>query len=509
MAKTKKREEFGDFQTPLRLANDICNVLRRRGVEPAAILEPTCGEGSFLVAALRVFSEAQAAVGVEINPIHLAKARSSFLGMNVVTMPSLIQANFFQLDWDTLVDALPSPLLVIGNPPWVTNAALGRLNSSNLPQKNNYQNHKGLDAVTGKSNFDISEWMLLRGLDWINNREAVLAVLCKIAVARKVLLHAWKTGITIEQATIHGINAADHFGAAVKACLLTLHSNPGSVSQSCEVFDALDDPVPSSEIGYENGKLIADVRAFFRWRHLEGLERRRWRSGVKHDCARVMELRIVEGALRNGLGEDVDIEDTYLYPMLKSSDVANGNVTDPSRYMLVTQHHVGEDTKTIRFNAPKTWDYLESHAELLDGRRSTIYKGRARFAVFGVGDYTFAPWRIAISGFYRHLMFRAVGGFQGKPFVLDDTCYSLPCSSETEANFLLTCLNSEPAREFFSAFVFWDAKRPITVDLLRRIDLIGLANELGKKDEAESFLGMSNSTWADDSFENSTQRLFP
>jgi hypothetical protein len=40
-------------------------------------------------------------------------------------------------------------------------------------------------------------------------------------------------------------------------------------------------------------------------------------------------------------------------------------------------------------------------------------------------------------------------------------------------------LNSAPASEFFSAFVFWDAKRPITVDLLRKLSLTALARELG------------------------------
>ena len=36
------------------------------------------------------------------------------------------------------------------------------LASPNLPSKSNFQNRKGLDAVTGKANFDISEWMLIQ-----------------------------------------------------------------------------------------------------------------------------------------------------------------------------------------------------------------------------------------------------------------------------------------------------------------------------------------------------------
>jgi hypothetical protein len=107
--------------------------------------------------------------------------------------------------------------------------------------------------------------------------------------------------------------------------------------------------------------------------------------------------------------------------------------------------------------------------------------------VFGVGDYTFAPWKVCISGFYKKLQFATVGPYQGKPVVLDDTSYFLSCQSEQEAHFIAELLNSRPAREFYSAFVFWDAKRPITIDMLRRLDLSALARELGAEDTWDRF----------------------
>jgi hypothetical protein len=63
--------------------------------------------------------------------------------------------------------------------------------------------------------------------------------------------------------------------------------------------------------------------------------------------------------------------------------------------------------------------------------------------------------------------------------VFDDTCYFLACSSGEEATVLADLLNSDLASEFFHAFVFWDAKRPITVELLDRLDLAALAAERG------------------------------
>ena len=165
--------------------------------------------------------------------------------------------------------------------------------------------------------------------------------------------------------------------------------------------------------------------------------------------------------------------------MLKSSDVANAVDRGERRWMLVPQSFVGQDTTVIARLAPKTWRYLQDHAALLDRRGSSIYKGQPPFSIFGVGDYSYSDWKVAISGFYKRLQFTLVRPLQNKPVMLDDTCYFLPCDSQIEAETLVSILNSTIASEFFSAFLFWDAKRPITVDLLRRLSLPSLAMELG------------------------------
>ena len=69
--------------------------------------------------------------------------------------------------------------------------------------------------------------------------------------------------------------------------------------------------------------------------------------------------------------------------------------------------------------------------------------------------------------------------------MLDDTSYFLPCRSAHEARLIAALLNSETARDFYSAYVFWDAKRPITIELLRALDLKALADELGQGDAFE------------------------
>jgi hypothetical protein len=40
-------------------------------------------------------------------------------------------------------------------------------------------------------------------------------------------------------------------------------------------------------------------------------------------------------------------------------------------------------------------------------------------------------------------------------------------------------LNSKPAQEFLRSMIFWSDKRPITVELLKRLNLHALSIELG------------------------------
>jgi hypothetical protein len=156
--------------------------------------------------------------------------------------------------------------------------------------------------------------------------------------------------------------------------------------------------------------------------------------------------------------------------------------------VIVPQKSTGDDTRSIRTLAPRTWDYLISHAEKLDQRKSSIYTNRPRFCVFGVGEYSFAEWKVAISGMYNNSRFVVVPPHHGKPVILDDTCYSIACSCEEECRLIGELLNSETCQKFLRSMVFLDSKRPITVDVLRRISIVALATRLGRLPELEPFI---------------------
>lgn len=484
--KDKVKAEYGDFQTPDDLAGKVVKLIGSLGFEAASILEPTCGLGNLLLPALQRFGGCVPAVGVDINPDYLGRAASRLSNADKART-TLVQADFFATDWDRLLAELAAPVLVLGNPPWVTNADLGTLRSGNLPRKSNFQGLAGLDALTGKSNFDVSEWMLLRLGSVLAKRSGTLAMLCKTAVARKVMMQFWKAELPVDRASVYRIDAHSAFGAAVDACLLVCTMGKTRGNRVCACWDSLDDATAASAFGLEGDDLVADVELYRRWRHLAGPSSHTWRSGIKHDCASVMELRRTPGGYLNGLDEVVDLEDDFVFPMLKSSELQGDEPAVPTRWMVVPQRSVGEETRHIERQAPKTWRYLIEHAALLDRRGSSIYRGKPRFSVFGVGDYSFAPWKVAISGLYKALRFRVVGPVDGRPVVLDDTVNLIPCRDENEAEYIATLLKSEAAQGFFRAFTFWDAKRPVTIDLLRRLSFDKLVRELGSEDALAAY----------------------
>jgi hypothetical protein len=486
--KPKDKWEYGDFQTPPVLAEAAMAVLRRLGIKPKTVVEPTCGKGAFLLAAIHAFPKATRFIGLDVNKQYLKELEHQVLSSERRDSVQLIHGDFFFFDWKELLSGLPEPVLIVGNPPWVTSSELGMLESENLPRKSNFQERRGYDAITGKSNFDISEWMLLQNLDWLKKRRGTIALLCKTGVARKALFHAWKHQLAVSDAKMFLIDAQKHFNASVDACFLVIDMSGGPISSDCAVFNDFDSDQPSQSIGYHDGIVLSNVEHFQKWCHLNGVDHAyTWRSGIKHDCSKVMELERDGKTYRNGMGELVNLEDEYVYPMLKSSDIGNGQIRYGRKFMVVTQKYVGEDTLPIKRRAPKTWHYLETHDELLEKRASSIYRDRPKYSIFGVGEYSFSGWKVAISGFYKKLSFKLVEPYEEKVVVLDDTTYFLPCWSGKEAQFISRLLNSKPAQEFLESMIFWADKRPITIEILKRLDIHSLSIELGCEAEYLQF----------------------
>ncbi|NJS36913.1 MAG: SAM-dependent methyltransferase [Brachymonas sp.] len=480
--------EFGDFQTPKLLAEQVCDCLLKIGVDPQCIIEPNCGQGQFLLAAAKAFPKSQLK-GYEINPDYCAQASHALQSEGKNNCVEVQQADFFKTDWQLELPALQQEsLLVLGNPPWVTNSVLATLESKNAPVKANFQAMKGMDAMTGAANFDISEWMLIQILSWFKARQGAIAMLVKSAVARKVLAHAFVQKLGPSRAWMAKIDAKQHFDVSVDACLLYIgfEAELKQVQSSYQVYPSLD-LCDGQEVGFFQGAWVTNPQAILQHAHLlrahKPLDEFKWRSGIKHDASAVCELKRQGDVLLNGLQEEVHIEPDYLYPLLKGSEVANGAVWS-GKQLLVTQKSVGQSTELISVLAPKTWAYLMKHADVFDKRASSIYKNNPRFSIFGVGSYSFKPWRVAICALYKKLDFVVIAPIECKPVMFDDTVYYLAFDTEQQAKSAQKQLHQSSVQSLLNAMIFWDEKRPIKTSILNRIDL-----DFGQTQDLQTQLG--------------------
>lgn len=449
--------QFGDFQTPPELAK-LC--LERLNIpSDARVLEPTCGTGTFLRAA-KAIAPGTERIGIEIQPQHAALA----MDCAEVHARSVFRTDLSKdVSWST-----DGPLFVIGNPPWVTSSELNRMGSNNLPYKRNVKKAKGLDALLGSSNFDVCECVILKVMEELRADQFTLGMLCKTHVARNIIEHTAKNGYPLTYADVFLIDAKKWFDADVDACWLVLRADPkGTPKYTTAVHPDLDSE-PSSCFGVVDGRMVSDISRYHSVKAADGKCRLEWRSGLMHGAAKVFELS--NGAV-NGNGEHVDVEDAYLFPFLKSTDLFRGRHDIPSRLVVVPQMSFGEDTSHLKADAPKLWKYLNDNGDVIDGRKSSIYRNQPRFSVFGHGDYTFASYKVAVSGLHKEPVFRLLTPVDGKPVALDSTCYFIPFDNLEDAAHTWAVLSSNPCRELIESLVFWDAKRPLTKKLLSRIDL--------------------------------------
>lgn len=485
----RPKREYGDFQTPVVLAVQVVNFLQQhRAFPPQVVVEPTCGVGSFVLASVQAFHNTPHYYAFDINATYLHHLQIALVDACAHSNVSIICQDFFTCDWSRFFqDIGQQEILVIGNPPWVTNSALSALNSNNLPTKTNFQGHKGFDAKTGKANFDIAEWMLMKLIEGLQGKRACVAMLCKTATARKVLHYAWQRRLSVSETSLHRIDARTHFDVSVDACLFVTHIGKGTPTTHATLYEGLHFMEKASRFGLHQGELVADLDDYQQFHALRGTAPYTWRSGLKHDAAKVMEFTKHGEHFKNGFGDVVDLEPTFVFPLLKSSDIGNHRLS-PGKYVLVTQHHVGESTESLRTAAPKTWEYLLRHAHILDRRKSSIYRQRPRFSIFGIGQYSFAPWKVTISGMYKSIRFVVIGTVAQKPIMVDDTCYFIPCSTREEAVFIAQLLNSEVCQRFLRSLIFFDAKRPITKDILQRINLYEIAKFYHLEREAAALL---------------------
>ena len=473
------KREYGDYQTPVEFAEKVCVYLKDfRHIEPSAIVEPTCGVGGFLKSSL--LFNASEYYGIEINPEYCDICRNEIQDNRV----KIINSDFFAFSSKALIQD-KRQILVIGNPPWVTNSTLSALGSDNLPLKANFKGLKGIDAITGASNFDICEYIILQLINEYRNTNTVISMLCKTSVARNVFKELKRNYINFLSCDMLEFDAAKVFGINASACVLVIQLSEKEVSSDvCNVYDFEKPETVKSQFGYADGQFYNNLDA--ETENFDGHCCFEWRQGVKHDCSKVMELTMRNGTLQNGQKEIVQIEDDIVFPLIKSSMFKAPIIHSFSKYVIVTQKKAREETGHLEKELPKTWEYLCDNIELFKNRKSSIYRGAPLFSMFGVGDYSYSRFKVGVSGFYKQPLFSVLYSDDEKPVMTDDTSYFICFDSYDMAYVAMLLLNSEKVQGFLTSIAFLDAKRPYTKKVLERVDFSKIVESLTIEELAET-----------------------
>ncbi|MCD8293371.1 MAG: SAM-dependent methyltransferase [Prevotellaceae bacterium] len=474
------REDYGDWQTNYEFAKKVCLYLQNKGVTPDVIVEPTCGTGNFIVAALDVFGSIKKVYGIEIFNGYINQTEQKlkeYLNRNRIIHYELYNTNVFTFDFKRIVnDNQHQNILVLGNPPWVTNSGMGRNGGTNLPVKVNINKAKGIEAITGKGNFDIAESVCNLIIDAFScHHHTHLALLVKSSVVKNILYRQNFRPHRIQDIRQLCFDAKKEFKVAVAASLFEC-----LIGEDCQCLCASYDFYTrrfSHSFGWVNGAFVSNVQDYRKTCFLDGHSPLVWRSGIKHDCSKVMELSLNGSIYYNGLKEVVEVDGQTVFPLLKSSDIGKG-MKGVRKYLVLPQSSVSEDTSTLKRTAPKTYAYLLSHAAYFDKRKSIVYRNKPRFSVFGLGSYSFAPYKIVISALYADMVFSLVEPVDGKPVMVDDTCYLLGFDKIEYAKLTLFMLQNDMLKRFIRNICFMDAKRIVSRELLMRINLCQLSKSV-------------------------------
>ncbi len=469
------RREYGDFQTNDELANRIAKHISEKEIIVEFVLEPTCGKGSFIIASLNKFKNIKKIIGIEIYQPYVWETKFRILNYFIqnpsAAIPEIeiIHANAFEFSYQELSKQTEHlNTLVIGNPPWVTNAELGSMDSGNLPKKSNFKKHNGIDAITGKGNFDIGEYISLLILDNFNRHNGIFAFLIKNSVVKNIIESQRNKKYRIGNIEKLNIDSKKEFNVSVGASLFIaeLNKEPEYICQELDLYSLNN----CTTFGWHKGKFVYSVSGYDSANDIDGESQFVWRQGIKHDCSKIMELEKFNGHYINGYKEEVTLEKDLIFGLLKSSDLKGVKTNHYRKSTIVTQKKIGQDTKYIKWDYPLTFEYLSKNKEFFDKRKSTIYKGKPEFSIFGVGDYSFALYKVGISGMYKTTHFTLILHDKEKPIMLDDTCYFIGFDNLNHARIAHFLLNTEYVQRFLKSIIFPDSKRSITKDILMRVD---------------------------------------
>jgi hypothetical protein len=182
---------------------------------------------------------------------------------------------------------------------------------------------------------------------------------------------------------------------------------------------------------------------------------------VRPDGKLVIENMHKRGKLKVAHVENA-IESDLIYPAVSGREITKFG-SDEHFYVLVSQNP--EDRKPYSEDwmvekVPLTYTYLKQFRNILESRKSQVIRDLIRrfgfYAMYGVGDYTFAryrvTWKFMASSLQAAVLSQIRTGFGIKPLISTKTTAHFSVANKDEAHYLCAVLNSDIVDAFVRSF---------------------------------------------------------
>ena len=510
------RHALGEYYTPDWLAAytfDRAFQFCGGEIGSLRVADPACGSGTFLLQAIARKRQAGAGLGdiletvwgFDINPLAVLTAKSNYLlaVLDLLGDGQELEIPICRADALEWGPEAKKAGLVVGNPPWINWEYLPRPyreRSQGLWSRYGLLAEKGISLSFLK--MDVSDLIAYVSADRLLEEGGVLAFLVRQGVFKSARNGAGFRQLQLPDGTGLGALRVDDFsklkvfeGAAASAAALfarkgaeTAYPVPYAVWAKAAGMKRgpVDPRLPPEEVpvvfAISEQKAVPSGARGAPWltapegelenlRDMLGRNPYRARTGVFTGGANGVYWLAVRAA-GDGLAEvsniqhrakrktqavTVEIEDTYLYPMLKGSGIRQWQ-TSYDTYLLCP--HTAETKlrpvpwERLRAGAPKTAGYLAAFRETLDQRKGfagweRAIQEQAFHAVLRVGPYTFAPWKVVwkyiASSFVCAVIGTVEDPFLGKKLLIpNEKVMYVSTSCQEEAYYLCGVLSSTP-----------------------------------------------------------------
>ncbi|MGH9869073.1 MAG: N-6 DNA methylase, partial [Candidatus Polarisedimenticolia bacterium] len=514
------RHARGQYYTPAAVVELVLDSAGHPG--SSDLLDPMCGAGAFLVAALRRLAAAHPGMGtadlaarvqgMDVDPLTVLLARAAcLLTLAHLCGGRLDPATRVQVAcMDAVRDEPASGRafgIVAGNPPWVAWDHLPeawRRDTYPLWRRHGLfaedGSRKDMQAVLGSGRKDLAmlatcvaadRWLAPGGtLSFVLGRGLLKSVGSASGFRRFVTAG----GVPLRVVEVHDLGSGIFRGTAARPIVLTLRKGeptrypvPWRRGAACLQAEPVDpaDPcsawmtLPAVRHAAVRGVLGPSPYQAHAGAYTGGANGVYWvrRIETAPDADGTVEVANLADAGRRPVpAVTVRLEAGLLYPLARAGDVGRFSVA-PSAWILLAQdpaRRQGIDDVTMRARFPRALAYLTSMAGPLEARRdrgtrALIRCGAPPWTMFGVSMATVSSWKVVWPRIASRMSAAVLGPRDGRPVVPQETCSLIACEDEEEASYLAGMLNGPLFQEAAAAFADTGGKSFGSPHLLRHI----------------------------------------